>query len=198
MSGSNALNTRHEAYKGDTNHDTMEDDTRFQQQNLMILLGGEGSIEVVAVRIVVCGMIGVGGPFPLYRSRFSIIGDGRRLQSMTAELFVSDTGADKVEDEGDHCSRHGDGRCSRLVRKFTDTFVLEHNKAVKEEVLLVSDVLLGLGSTHDECSGYDDTGPEMPGDEKDVAPPSGFAAKVGSRIETVHVDLLTFSKPAGD
>jgi hypothetical protein len=52
------------------------------------------------------------------------------------------------------------------------------------------------GWTHDKGSGYDDTSPEMPSDEKDIAPPSGFAPKIGSRVEAVHVDLLGLTKPA--
>jgi hypothetical protein len=38
----------------------------------------------------------------------------------------------------------------------------------------------------------------MPGDKEYVAPPSRLFAKVGSRIETVHVDLLGLAQPARD
>jgi hypothetical protein len=38
----------------------------------------------------------------------------------------------------------------------------------------------------------------MPGDKEDVAPPSCLSSEIGSRVESVHVDLIALTKPARD
>ena len=53
-------------------------------------------------------------------------------------------------------------------------------------------------TTYDEGSRDDDTCPKMPGDEKDVSPPPCLPSEIGSRVESIHVDLLAFAKPARD
>lgn len=52
--------------------------------------------------------------------------------------------------------------------------------------------------THDESSRDDDTGTEVSCDKENVAPPTRFPAKVGGRVESIHVDLLGLSEPARD
>ena len=60
-------------YQSDTDHDTVKDDSGFEKQDLVVLLGSESGIKVVSMGIVMSGVRCVRYSFTLDRPRLSTV-----------------------------------------------------------------------------------------------------------------------------
>lgn len=135
---STECHTNHDADDDEIKHNRttddsrVEDDSRFEQENLPVLLGHECSVDIVSVSVVVMGDGSESGVLLLVDAR-AIAPSG--VMVTWEHVPVSDSRADQVEEESDKGGREGNSCCGRLEGEFSDALVLEHDEAVEEKVL---------------------------------------------------------------